>query len=342
MSSEVLLVDDALFEAHASRSNHPERPARLDAARVGVSRAGVRVRPLAARDATRAELESVHLPGYLDSLERLRGEHAMLDPDTYVSPSSIAAVVRAAGGVAELSAALARRESTRGLALVRPPGHHAEPDRAMGFCLLNNVAVGARAALAAGARKVAVVDFDVHHGNGTQAIFWRDPDVLFVSLHQWPFYPWTGTLQERGEGDGLGFTVNVPLGAGADDTVYAEAIRRIVRPAIRDFRPDLLLLSAGYDAFVNDPLASMMVTDAGFGGIVGALTEEAESLGAPVGLVMEGGYDLRGLEACLCASARALVDGAPKGAGATRIDPGHKIELESAAASAARAWRSVG
>jgi acetoin utilization deacetylase AcuC-like enzyme len=342
MPSEILLVDDALFETHASRSNHPERPARLDAARVGVARAGVRVRPLPARDATRAELESAHLPGYLDSLDRLRGESAMLDPDTYVSPRSIEAAVRASGGVAELAAALVRREATRGMALVRPPGHHAEPDRAMGFCLLNNVAIGARAALAAGARKVAIVDFDVHHGNGTQSIFYRDPDVLFVSLHQWPFYPWTGSVLETGEGPGLGFTLNVPLGAGADDGVYREAIRRIVRPAVRDFRPDVLLLSAGYDAFVNDPLASMLVSDAGFGAMVGGLVEEAEAMGAPVGLVLEGGYDLHGLESCIAASARALLAGAPIAPPMAKLDPSHRAELETAATAAARIWRSVG
>ncbi len=341
-SSEILLVDDALFETHASRSNHPERPARLDAARVGVARAGVRVRPLPARDATRLELEAAHLPGYLDSLERLRGESAMLDPDTYVVPRSVEAAVRAAGGVAELATALVRREAKRGMALVRPPGHHAEPDRAMGFCLLNNIAVGARAALAAGAKRVAIVDFDVHHGNGTQSIFYGDAEVLFVSLHQWPFYPWTGAVTETGRGAGVGFTVNVPLGAGADDVVYREAMRRIVRPAVRDFRPEIVLMSAGFDAFVNDPLASMMVTDAGFGGIVGGLVEEAEHAGAPIALVLEGGYDLRGLEACVAASARALIDGAIAGPVLAKIDPAHRAELQTAASSAARTWRSVG
>jgi acetoin utilization deacetylase AcuC-like enzyme len=342
MSSEILLVDDALFETHASRSNHPERPARLDAARVGVSRAGVRVRSLPARDATREELERVHLPGYLDSLDRLRGESAMLDPDTYVSPRSIEAVVRASGGVAELASALVRGEERRGVALVRPPGHHAEPDRAMGFCLVNNVAVGARAALAAGAKRVAIVDFDVHHGNGTQSAFYADPDVLFVSMHQWPFYPWTGSVQERGDGAGLGYTVNVPLGAGADDSVYAEAVSRIVRPVVREFRPDLVLISAGYDAFVSDPLASMLVTEAGYGAMIGGIVEEAEAVDAPIGLVLEGGYDLRGLEGCISSSARAMLDGAPRALRTTRIEPSFRAEIESAAASAARHWRSVG
>src|SRR6185369_14897419 len=148
-----------------------------------------------ANDAPRPLLEAVHAPAYLDALEKLRGVRGMLDPDTYLAPKSVDAAIRAAGGSAALGEALARGER-RGVALVRPPGHHAESDHAMGFCLLNNVAVAAEAARRAGARRVAIVDIDVHHGNGTQAIFWRDPDVLYASLHQWPFYPGTGNIDE--------------------------------------------------------------------------------------------------------------------------------------------------
>jgi acetoin utilization deacetylase AcuC-like enzyme len=270
MGEALLLVDDALFDEHAPTSNHPERPARLQAARSGVRRSGVATRALEARDAPRALLETVHTPAYLDALEKLRGVRGMLDPDTYVAPKSIEAAIRAAGGAASLGEALARGER-RGVALVRPPGHHAESDHAMGFCLLNNVALAAEGARRAGAKKVAIVDIDVHHGNGTQSMFWRDPDVLYVSTHQWPFYPGTGAVDERGEGPGEGATVNVPLSAEADDDVYLEAMHRVIEPVLKAFRADVVLLSGGFDAFEGDPLAMMSLTPGGYAAIVGAI-----------------------------------------------------------------------
>ncbi len=314
MAERVLVVDDALFDLHEASANHPERPARLDAARAGLRAARVTSEQLPAVDADRALLERVHTPAYLDRLTALRGARGMLDPDTYVAPRSIDAAIRAAGGTGALGDALARRAALRGIALVRPPGHHALPGKAMGFCLLNNVAVAAEAARVAGAKRVAIVDIDVHHGNGTQAIYWRDPDVLYVSTHQYPFYPGTGDVRERGEGSGEGTTVNVPLSEGADDAVYAEATDRAIVPALAEFRPDVVLVSAGFDAFAGDPLASMNVTPAGFAYIVSRIARAADDLGAPVGMVLEGGYDLAGLEACVCAATRALL-------GEAAVDP---------------------
>lgn len=327
---KVLVVDDALFELHGASANHPERPARLEAARAGLRAARLSTEQLPPVDASRELLERVHAPAYLDRLETLRGARGMLDPDTFVSPHSVEAALRAAGGVGALGELLAKGER-RGIALVRPPGHHALPGKAMGFCLLNNVAVGAEAARRAGAKRVAIVDIDVHHGNGTQAIYWSDPDVLYVSTHQYPFYPGTGDLRERGEGPGLGTTVNIPLSEGADDVVYAEAVDEVVVPSLATFRPDVVLISAGFDAFINDPLAGMAVSPEGFAFMVSRIARAADGLGAPVGMVLEGGYDLPGLESCVRAAALAL-------AGEPALDPRnhpmsneHRLDVERAA-----------
>jgi len=330
---KVLVVDDALFELHGASANHPERPARLEAARAGLKAAGIATEQLPPVDATRELLERVHAPSYLDRLETLRGARGMLDPDTYLSPHSVESAVRAAGGLGALGEALATGAAKRGIALVRPPGHHALPDKAMGFCLLNNVAIGAEGARRAGKKRVAIVDIDVHHGNGTQAIYWRDPDVLYVSTHQHPFYPGTGDLRERGEGPGLGSTVNVPLSEGADDVVYAEAIDEVVVPAVTAFRPEVVLISAGFDAFVNDPLASMAVTADGFAFMVAAIARAADELGAPVGMVLEGGYDLPGLEACVRASSRALAGGHARDPRDHPMSGRHRVDIARAASA---------
>jgi acetoin utilization deacetylase AcuC-like enzyme len=181
----------------------------------------------------------------------------------------------------------------RAVAFIRPPGHHAERDRAMGFCLYNNAAVAAADAVARGAARVAVVDIDVHHGNGTQAIFYDSPRVLYVSTHQFPFYPGTGPADETGSGAGAGFTVNVPLEMGATDADYDLVYRRVVVPVVRQFLPQLVLVSAGFDAHERDPLASMRVTTAGYAAIVGHVMGAAGK--APVAFVTEGGYDPRAL-----------------------------------------------
>ncbi len=186
------------------------------------------------------------------------------------------------------------------MAMVRPPGHHAEPHRAMGFCLYNNIAIAAAALRAAGAARVAIVDFDVHHGNGTQVAFYRDPSVLFISSQQFPYWPGTGSAAEMGEGRGRGFTVNIPLPAGTGDVGYELAYATEVVPALQDFRPDVILVSAGFDAHIDDPLAGMKVTTAGFVNLMSILDDAARHLcGRRIALVTEGGYDLAALRACL-------------------------------------------
>jgi acetoin utilization deacetylase AcuC-like enzyme len=310
---EAWLVDDPLFDLHAlggSREEgyHPERPERLAAARAAVSGAKVSWRPAKVREATPGELERVHDAQYLEELGELRGEQGHLDADTYYAPRSVEAATRAAGGVLAMVDGMIDTDVRRGVAVVRPPGHHARPGSAMGFCLLNTVAIAAAHARARGLSRVLVVDWDVHHGNGTQEMFWRRPDVLYMSTHQFPFYPGTGAADETGDGEGRGYTVNVPLGAGGDDGVYRGAFERVLLPIAEEYAPALILVSAGFDASTRDPLANMRLGADAFGWMARALARVAEkSAGGRIAMVLEGGYDLVALETCLASAIDGLV-----------------------------------
>jgi acetoin utilization deacetylase AcuC-like enzyme len=301
----VLLISSKRFQEHNTPPGHPERMERAEVFdRVAADwrdRGGRVVEP---RAATRDELLRVHDEAYVASIEALDGRAAMLDADTFTSPESYAIALLAAGAAVQ-AAEHALETGGTAVALVRPPGHHAERDRAMGFCLFNNVAVAAAAAVARGVSRVAVVDIDVHHGNGTQWMFYDDPRVFYVSTHQFPFYPGTGAADETGTGAGKGFTLNIPLAAGARDADYERAYAQVA-DALDRFRPELLLISAGYDAHANDPLASMRVTTAGYAGIVRTLREAAARARCPIAAVTEGGYDLDALGACLTVSLDVL------------------------------------
>jgi len=306
---QALLVDDQSFEQHRPTGYHPERPERLTAARAAAEHANVSWQRVAVREATDDQLARVHSPAFVESLEKLRGHRGYLDPDTYYCEQTIVAARRAAGGVAAMvEDMLSKTDGSVGVAMPRPPGHHARPSQAMGFCLLNNIAVAAAHARALGVGRVAIVDFDVHHGNGTQEMFYRDPAVLYISTHQYPFYPGTGAADEIGEGEGTGFTVNIPLTAGGGDSVYRGAFDRIVLPVLEQYAPELLLVSAGFDASARDPLAEMNLSERGFGYMTQKLTVQARrSARGRMGLVLEGGYDLVALEAGLADAISAAI-----------------------------------
>ncbi len=303
-AAPIAIVDDARFDAHEDTSgHHPECPERLAAARSGLysTVAQTERTHVPVREALPGELARVHEAQYVHGLdERLLRGAGNLDPDTYFGPGTREAAWHAAGGAIDLTRLLVSGKAKRGVALLRPPGHHAVPASSMGFCLLNNIALAASEALAAGYARVAIVDWDVHHGNGTQDIFYEDPRVLFVSLHQFPFYPGTGAAREIGSGAGLGFTANLALPAGSDDAVYGAAFREVVLPLLHAYAPEVILVSAGFDAHVRDPLASMRLSTAAYGAMTSALLDVAESLGhGRVGFFLEGGYDLQALEACM-------------------------------------------
>ena len=256
----LLLIASERFGDHLTPPGHVERVERahvLDAvATAWRKQGGAMAEP---RAATRDELLAIHSAEHIAAMESTAGRAVMLDPDTFTSPESEEIARLAAGAVCVgVEHALAQRAPA--FALVRPPGHHAERDRPMGFCLYNNVAVGAAAALARGLSRVAVVDFDVHHGNGTQWAFYDDPRVLFISTHQSPFWPGTGAAADAGKGDGEGFTINVPMAAGSGDADYALVFDDIILPVLTQFAPEMLLVSAGFDAHERDPLAGMKVT----------------------------------------------------------------------------------
>jgi acetoin utilization deacetylase AcuC-like enzyme len=301
----MLLISSARFQEHTTPPGHPERPERAEVfdavARAFRERGGRVIEP---RPATREELLRVHDEAYVASIEAVNGRAAMLDADTFTSPESYEIALLAAGAAVQ-AAEHALDTGETAMALVRPPGHHAERDKAMGFCLFNNVAVAAAAAVARGLERVAVVDIDVHHGNGTQWMFYSDPRVFYMSTHQFPFYPGTGAADETGTGAGKGFTLNIPLPAGARDADYELAYHDI-SDAIAAYAPQLLLVSAGYDAHASDPLASMRVSTHGYARIVETLKRAAATAGCPMALVTEGGYDLDALRACLEATLQQL------------------------------------
>ncbi len=282
---------------------HPDRPARYDAVREAVQASGAEV-----AEAPPAPLEAllrVHDEGYLEGIRRICSEGGgALDPDTVVSAESYEAAVRASGAaVAAVDAVLAgqiRSAFTCG----RPPGHHAERATAMGFCIVNHVAVAAAHARAAGVERVAVLDWDAHHGNGTQAMFWDDPTVLYVSLHQFPFYPGTGSAAERGGGAGTGATVNIPLAAGTGSDDFLAAFRERALTALRDFDPGLLLVSAGFDGHAADPLCDLGLDAGSFA----TMTREMGGIGAGPVMVLEGGYDLTALRDSTAAVLTALAE----------------------------------
>ena len=316
----VQIVEDERYRAadgHFGPPGHPERPERLTA----VAEALNRYRPedgdrppvdfVSPRPADTEALRRAHGATMIDLLEeKTRTEtRGQIDADTFFTSNSYEIARLAAGGTIDVARSVMLGESSAGLAAVRPPGHHAESERAMGFCLFNNVAVAARAIQAEfGTPRILIVDWDVHHGNGTQEIFEEDPSVFYVSMHQFPYYPGGGDFGEAGRGAGLGTTLNIPMPAGCGDAEYVGVMDRLVAPAARHFRPDLILVSCGFDAHRDDPLASMTVSFAGFQSMARQVRLLAEDLCAGrLVHVLEGGYALSGLREGIRAVAESLV-----------------------------------
>jgi acetoin utilization deacetylase AcuC-like enzyme len=342
--TDALLLSDPRFFQHRSSGYHPERPERLTAAEGAIERAktsaGLSFTLVEPRPATAEELGRVHEPRFVEWMQTLRGREGHIDADTYVGPGSIAAAELAAGGTVALIDRIIDGPPSlrRAIALVRPPGHHARPDQAMGFCLFNNVAVAAAHARSRGLERICVIDWDVHHGNGTQEMFYDDPHVLYVSTHQFPFYPGTGAAEERGEGEGTGYTLNVPLTAGGGDGIYRGAFERVILPALESYRPELVVVSAGFDASARDPLAEMKLSPDAFGWMARALRRVADvSADGRLLLVLEGGYDLVALESGLLSATRGMVEG-------TAVDIARQVDhpdLDRASHAAKSSWSNV-
>jgi acetoin utilization deacetylase AcuC-like enzyme len=319
---------------------HPERAERIVAVERALEHRGWlgwerRLSPAVARPT----LEAVHSARHVARIEALSAQGGgMIDLDTVCSDGSFRAALHAAGGAVALVDALLGGEARAGASVHRPPGHHAEASRAMGFCLFNSVAVAARHALDAhGAGRVLVLDYDVHHGNGTNDLFHADPDVLFASVHESPLYPGTGPASDAGSGPGAGFTVNLPVPGGSGDATWCSLVEHVVVPLAREFAPSLVLVSAGFDAHLDDPLAGCAVSDAGFAAIAGSVRRLADELDVPLGLVLEGGYELDALARSLAATLEVL--GAPD---APEPDAQLAVHPLAAAAQArlARRWAS--
>ena len=306
----LLFITHEAYLDHIAGERHPERPARLAAVLAGARGADVidGLIPVSPRAATRLELERIHDPAYLDRIEAtVAAGGGYLDPDTAASPGSWTAVTLGAGAGLTAIETLDRGDGGASAAFcaVRPPGHHATPDQAMGFCLISNVAVAAAHLVERGER-VAIVDYDAHHGNGTQAAFYADPRVLYVSLHQWPLYPGTGWYDETGDGAGRGTTLNVPLPPGATGDVYLRAFDELIGPAITGFGATWLIISAGFDAHRFDP-----ITDLGLSSHDYALLTRRLTALVPAGrqlIMLEGGYDLDALTMSTAAVLGSLLD----------------------------------
>jgi acetoin utilization deacetylase AcuC-like enzyme len=296
------LIDDC-FLLHDPGNRHPESPSRLEAVRRALLESGVQDRwqRIDPRPARVDEIELIHTSSHLERV-RLASQRApaLLDADTAVSSESCRSALLAAGGVLNCTSRICSGELTRAFAFVRPPGHHAEPGRAMGFCLFNNIALAAAYARAEhGMDRIAIVDIDLHHGNGTQAAFYDDPKVLYLSSHQFPYYPGTGAFGEIGSGAGKGFTANFPLPAGAGDEIFKSVYAGIVVPILEQFQPELILVSAGFDSYFKDPLGSLEVTSDGYASAAACLIKTADlCAGGRICFVLEGGYSEEGLEKC--------------------------------------------
>jgi acetoin utilization deacetylase AcuC-like enzyme len=311
-SSTTGIVCHELYKQHLANFPHVETPERLQVIYDmldAVDMAGKFV-TISPRPATHDELAWIHSDAHIRRVAATDGKaHASLDPDTQTTPLSYQAAILAVGGLFSLVDKIFDGSVENGFALVRPPGHHAEADRAMGFCLFNNVALGARYAMNKyGVKRILIVDWDLHHGNATQHSFDTDPGILYFSTHQFPHYPGTGSLNEVGRGEGKGFTVNVPLSPGCGDSEFFKIFTQVFAPITRDFQPELIFVSAGFDTYIGDPLGGMRVTPHGYAAMTRLMMGLAETCASGrLAMTLEGGYHLAGLKESVRAVLKELV-----------------------------------
>jgi len=293
-------VLEKIYYEHVMSPDHPESPKRLAVIQKVLDNYDYpeKLKKISARPATEEEVLLIHTKEYYNKIALTKGRKVYLDPDTSTSEKSFEAALYAAGGVISLIDAVFDKDIENGFAFVRPPGHHAEKDKAMGFCLFNNVAIGAAYALKKyNLKRILILDFDLHHGNGTQQAFYNSDRVMYVSTHQYPDYPGTGSFEEIGEGKGLGYNLNFPLSAGKDDDFYNNVYTKIILPIAEQYKPELVLVSAGFDIYYQDPLGGMQVTEKGFAGLAQTILKiSQECCQGRLILALEGGYSLEGIE----------------------------------------------
>jgi len=327
MSKNTGIVKDWRYLRHDTDFSHPESPQRLVSIYEMLDNPDMvwKFIGIEAREATHAELDRIHKPAYIDSIAATAGQSIfMLDSDTVATPETYEIARLAAGGMMNAVDAVICRAADNAFALVRPPGHHAQPATAAGFCIFNNIAVGAKHAMDRHRmERILIVDWDLHHGNGTQEIFYGDREVLYFSTHQYPAYPGTGGMGEMGKGKGLGYTINVPLNPGADDAFYVRVFRELLSPIALAYKPEIILVSAGFDPYIGDPLGEMAVTPEGFACLTRVLLNLAdECCGGRLVLVLEGGYHIQGLTKCVRAVLLELL-------GETRVTDERLLQLAS-------------
>ena len=313
MSRKTGIVKDKRYLKHSAGIAHPESPERLAAIYEMLNNPSMawKFKEIEPREATHKEIETIHTPSYVEYIASTAGQRSVyLDPDTATSPESYEIAKLAVGGVLNAVDGVIEGRANNAFALVRPPGHHAEADSAAGFCIFNNIAIGAMHAISKyNLKRILIVEWDLHHGNGTQHSFYNDPRILYFSTHQYPYYPGTGALQEIGRGPGEGYTINVPLLEGAGDADFVKIFRKILQPVALEFKPELILLSAGFDTYFQDPLGGMRVKPDGFANMARILLNIAGTCcqGRFVA-VLEGGYHISGLSRSVKAVLEEMLD----------------------------------
>lgn len=340
---KVGLVYDELFIKHINGIQHPECPERVEAIMNMLIQSELinQLEMLQPRDATKEEITVVHDETYYDFVASTKGiEVTNIDADTSTNPYSFDAAIRGSGGFISSLEKIANGELNTAFTLPRPPGHHAERDRAMGFCLFNHVAVGASYLLSKGFKRILIVDWDVHHGNGTQYIFYHNPNVLFFSIHQFPFYPGTGSFNEKGTGEGEGFTVNIPSPPMLGDNDYLKIFHSILKPVIEQYKPDFILVSSGFDAYFVDPLGGMKITEQGFAKLTRFILNETEKhCEGKVGFLLEGGYNIQGLSTIMKVVIEEILDINTSDISEPNDDPVSEMVIEGVKETYSQYWK---